>query len=207
MGEQRSDFPLFPLGMVAVPHEVVPLHIFEERYKAMIGECLDGGREFGLVWADDDGLKPNGCAMEVTEVLERHEDGGLDILTRGTRPFRILEEHFDHVYPAGVVEFLDDAPEPTDPPIVEAAHEAYGTLVEEATDQVLEPELLQPLTAYEMAATVDFGPDAKQGLLDLRSENARLALLTRLFRAAVKRLDFIERAQARAKSNGKVRFG
>ena len=207
MGEHRTDFPLFPLGIVAIPHELVPLHIFEERYRAMIDDCLADGREFGIVWAADDGLKANGCAMEVTEVLERHDDGGLDILTRGTRPFRIVEEHFDHVYPAGAIEFLDDQPEPPDEPTVTAAHEAYGSLVEEATDTVLEPELLEPLSAYEMAATVDFGPDAKQGLLDLRSENARLRLLTRLFRAAVKRLDFIERAQARAKSNGKVRFG
>jgi Lon protease-like protein len=207
MGEQRADFPLFPLGMAAVPHEIVPLHIFEDRYKAMIAEVLADGREFGLVWAAEDGLKANGCAMEVTEVLERHEDGRLDILTRGTRPFRIVEEHDDHVYPAGAIEFLDDQDESPDAETVEAAHEAYGDLVEEATDQVLEAEVLDPLTAYEMAATVDFGPDAKQGLLDLRSENARLRLLTRLFRAAVKRLDFIERAQARAKSNGKVRFG
>jgi Lon protease-like protein len=207
MGEQLSDFPLFPLGLVAVPHELVPLHIFEDRYKAMIDACVEEGQEFGIVWASEDGLRVNGCAMEVTEVLERHDDGRIDILTRGTRPFRIVEEHYDHVYPAGSVEFLDDQPEPPDPPTLEAAHEAYGSLVQEATDNVLEPEALEPLTAYEMAATVDFGPDAKQGLLDLRSENARLRLLTRLFRAAVRRLDFIERAQARARSNGKVRFG
>ncbi len=62
------------------------------------------------------------------------------------------------------------------------------------------------MTAYQMAATVDFGLDAKQGLLDLRSESARLALAARLFRAALKRLDFVERAQARARSNGRVRF-
>ena len=207
MGEIRTDFPLFPLGMVAVPHEIVPLHIFEDRYKAMIAEVLADGREFGIVWAADDGLKANGCAMEVTEVLERHEDGRIDILTRGTRPFRIVAERFDHVYPAGEIEFLDDKEEPPDVKTAAGAHAAYGDLVEEATDKVLEPEVLQPLTAYEMAATVDFGPDAKQGLLDLRSENARLRLLTRLLRAAVKRLDFIERAQARARSNGKVRFG
>ena len=72
---------------------------------------------------------------------------------------------------------------------------------------MLDPEELAALSAYEMAATVDFGLDAKQGLLDLRSENARLRLLTRLLRAALRRLDFIERAQARARSNGKVRFG
>ena len=57
-----------------------------------------------------------------------------------------------------------------------------------------------------MAATVEFGLDAKQGLLDLRSENARLSLVTRLLRAVVKRLDFVERAQVRARSNGRVRF-
>jgi Lon protease-like protein len=207
MSEHLTDFPLFPLGMAAVPHEVIPLHIFEDRYKAMIAAVLEAGGEFGIVWAADDGLKANGCAMEVTEVLERHEDGRLDILTRGTRPFRILEEHFDHVYPAGEVEFLDDKPEPPDVSTFDAAHAAYSSLVTEATDKVLEPDVLEPLSAYEMAATVDFGPDAKQGLLDLRSENARMRLLTRLFNAAVKRLDFIERAQARARSNGKVRFG
>ena len=70
-----------------------------------------------------------------------------------------------------------------------------------------DPEKLDEMTAYQMAATVDFGLDAKQGLLDLRSENARLRLVTRLFRAADKRLDFIERAQERARSNGRVRFG
>ena len=207
MGELVPDFPLFPLGLVAVPHEVVPLHIFEDRYKAMIAACLDGDREFGIVWAAEDGVKANGCAMAVTEVLERREDGGLDILTRGTRPFRIVEEHFDHPYPAGRVEFLDDADEPRDAPAAQAAHEAYGSLVTEATDKVLGAAELDALTAYEMAATVDFGPDAKQGLLELRSESARLKLLTRLLRAAVRRLDFIERAQARARSNGKVRFG
>jgi hypothetical protein len=63
------------------------------------------------------------------------------------------------------------------------------------------------MTAYEMAATVEFRLDAKQGLLELRSENARLRFVTRLFRAALKRLEFVDKAQARARSNGKVRFG
>jgi Lon protease-like protein len=207
MGDRSHDFPLFPLGLVALPTEVVPLHIFEDRYKAMITECLDDGREFGIVWAADDGLRSNGCAMEVSEVLERHDDGRVDILTRGTRPFRIVEEQFDLVYPAGEVEFLDDKPEAPDELTVAAAHEAYAELVRQATDREMQADELDALTAYDMAATVDFGLDAKQGLLDLRSENARLRLVTRLFRAALKRLDFIERAQARARSNGKVRFG
>jgi Lon protease-like protein len=200
------DFPLFPLGIVALPHELVPLHIFEERYRTMIAECLEQGTEFGIVWAGEEGVRPVGCAVEIAEVLERMEDGRMNIVTRGTRPFRIVDERHDLPYPAGTVEFLVDKDERPDAKTVAAAHDAYGSLVEQATDRTPEAEELRAMTAYQMAATVDFGLDAKQGLLDLRSENARLRLVTRLFRAASRRLEFIERAQARARSNGKVRF-
>jgi Lon protease-like protein len=200
-------FPLFPLGLVALPHEYVPLHIFEPRYRTMIAECLEQEREFGIVWTGEDGRRPIGCAMRIDRVLERMEDGRLNILTQGTRPFRIVEDQDDRPYPAGTVEFLADKPEEPNERTRDAAHAAYAELVAQATDRTLEDEELEPMTAYAMAATVDFGLEAKQGLLDLRSENARLRLVTRLFRAALKRLDFIERAQARAQSNGKVRFG
>jgi Lon protease-like protein len=202
----QRDFPLFPLGLVALPTETVPLHIFEDRYRTMIEECLAQDREFGIVWLSDDGLRPIGCACEVTEVLERLDDGRLNILTQGTRPFRVIERQDELPYPAGTVEFLEDREEAPETEAVEAAHEAYAELVEQATDSRPDASDLAGMGAYEMAATVDFGLDAKQGLLDLRSENARLKLVTRLFRAAVKRLEFVNRAQARARSNGKVRF-
>ena len=203
----ERDFPLFPLAMVALPSEVVPLHIFEERYKTMIGDCLDAESEFGIVWLADDGLRPIGCACEITEVLERAEDGRMNIPTRGTRPFRVLVRQDALAYPAGEVEFLEDRDEPVDPDLLQTAHETYASLVEQATDNRPEGEELEVMGAYDMAGTVDFGLEAKQGLLDLRAENARLRLVTRLFRAAARRLDFVERAQARARSNGKVRFG
>ncbi len=203
----ERDFPLFPLGMVALPSEVVPLHIFEERYKTMIGECLERGSEFGIVWMSDEGLQPIGCACEVTEVLERTEDGRMNILTRGTRPFRVLERQDELAYPAGEVEFLDDHDEPVDGEALDTAHAIYADLVEQATDQRPEDVDVATMGAYDMAATVDFGAEAKQGLLDLRSEDARLRLVIRLFRAAAKRLLLVERAQERARSNGKVRFG
>src|SRR5258705_11877909 len=92
----QVDFPLFPLGMVALPYEAVPLHIFEPRYRTMVTECLETGSEFGIVWVADDGVRTIGCACEATEALERHEDGRMDILSRGTRPFRLVEAH-DHL--------------------------------------------------------------------------------------------------------------
>jgi Lon protease-like protein len=204
--ELVKDFPLFPLGMVALPSELVPLHIFEERYKTMIARCLEEGSEFGIVWLSDDGLRPIGCACEIAEVLERMPDGRLNLIARGTRAFRIEARQDELAYPAGTVEFLADRPEELDSEAAEAAHKAYAELVEQATDRAPQADQVEAMSAYEMAATVEFGLDAKQGLLDLRSESARLRLVTRLFRAAIKRLDFVERAQARARSNGKVNF-
>src|SRR5919206_2171424 len=201
------DFPLFPLGLVALPSELIPLHIFEERYKTMIAHCLDEESEFGIVWMAEDGLRPVGCACEIAEVLERMEDGRMNLIARGTRPFQLHERQETLPYPAGVVEFLDDREESPDPEAAAEAHEAYAELVRQATDRTPDVEEIGGMTAYEMAATVEFGLDAKQGLLDLRSETARLRLVARLFRAAVRRLDFVERAQARARSNGKVHFG
>ncbi|HUZ29690.1 MAG TPA: LON peptidase substrate-binding domain-containing protein [Solirubrobacteraceae bacterium] len=203
----ESDFPLFPLGIVALPEELIPLHIFEERYKTMMNECLRDEKEFGIVWLSDDGLRDTGCACEIERVLERMEDGRMNVVVRGTRPFRVVERQGDLAYPAGVVEFLEDRPEELDPELQTRAQDSYAELVRRATDAEPEDTDLAELDAYGMAATVDFGPDAKQGLLDLRSENARLRLVSRLFQAAAKRLDLVERAQERARSNGKVRFG
>jgi Lon protease-like protein len=203
----ERDFPLFPLGIVALPGELIPLHIFEERYKTMMNECLRDEREFGIVWLSGDGLREIGCACEIDRVLERMEDGQMNLLARGTRPIRVLERQGELAYPAGVVEFVHDRDDPVDPDLLRAAHDAYGELVRRATDREPDEQEVAEMSAYAMAATVDFGLDAKQGLLDLRSENARLRLVTRLFRAALKRLDFVDRAQARARSNGKIRFG
>jgi Lon protease-like protein len=207
VADVEHEFPLFPLGLVALPGEAVPLHIFEERYKLMIQHCLDEEVEFGIVWMSDQGLREIGCACAVAEVTERMENGRMNIVVLGTRPLRVLER-VDHLpYPAGTIEFLDDRDEEADDEARSQAHDVYAELVEQATDRRPEPGELADTGAYAMAASVDFGPDAKQGLLDLRSENARLRLVTRLLRAALKRLELVGRAQARARSNGRVRFG
>jgi Lon protease-like protein len=205
--DSTEDFPLFPLQLVALPSELVPLHIFEDRYKTMVDHCLQEGSEFGIIWLGDDGLRPIGCACEIVEVLERFPDGRLNIVARGTRAFRIDERREDLPYPAGSVEFLDDRADTADAELLDEAHGAYAELVEQATDREPDREGIDGMSAYQMAATVDFGLDAKQGLLDLRSEPARLRLLVRLLRAAAKRLAFATRAQEQARSNGKVRFG
>lgn len=201
-----QDFPIFPLDLVALPREFVPLHIFEPRYRTLVAEALEQESEFGIVWSDEEGLRDVGCAVEITRVLERMDDGRVNIVTRGTRPFRIEETVEGLAYPAANVTWLEDDDEEVDPDAQEVAQAAYAELVEQATDKEPDEGELHAMGAYAMAATVDFGLEAKQNLLELRSETARLRLVARLFRAATKRLDFIERAQVRASSNGKVRF-
>jgi Lon protease-like protein len=199
-----KDFPLFALGIVALPTESVPLHVFEQRYRTMIEECLEDESEFGIVWLSEDELKPIGCACEIERVLERMDDGRLTILVRGTRVFRLLERQDDLPYPAGIVEFLAEYEETPDSEAACEARELYAELVEQATDRTLTEQELEEMDAYSMAATIDFGAEAKQELLELRSENARLRLLTLLLRAAIKQIELVERAEARARSNGKV---
>jgi Lon protease-like protein len=204
-------FPLFPLGIVALPGEGVPLHVFEQRYRVMIERCLQGEpgsleRQFGIVWLSEQELKPVGCACEVEQVLERLEDGRLNILVRGMRPFRLLERQDDLPYPAGVVEFLAETEEARDAQAARAAHDLYSELVVQATDRELDAKELEAMSAYRMAAAVEFAVEAKQQLLELRSENERLRLLATLLHAAIERLGLLERAETRARSNGKVRF-
>jgi Lon protease-like protein len=201
------DFPLFPLGLVALPSESVPLHIFEDRYRRMIERCLeDEGREFGLLWLSEEELKPTGCACAIEQVLERTPDGRLNIAARGTRPFTLLERQDNLPYPAGVVAFAEDVVEEPDAEARSRAQTLYAELVMEATDRELSESELAALNAYGMAATVEFELSAKQELLELRSENARLRLLGALLAAAIERVEMLERAQVRAQSNGKVRF-
>ncbi|MEA2124694.1 MAG: hypothetical protein QOI80_1476 [Solirubrobacteraceae bacterium] len=206
--EIARDFPLFPLQLVALPTELIPLHIFEDRYKALVARCLEEPTEFGIVCADDDGLRATGCACEIADVLERFDDGRINLVARGTRPFRLDAEQADLPYPAGAVTFLADDPEAVpDPDLLAEVHEAYAELVLQATDRTPDLDEIAAMSAYQMAGTVEFAIEAKQHLLEARSEIARLQQLRRLLRAALRRLDFMERAQAVARSNGKVRIG
>ena len=206
MAASIERFPLFPLGLVLLPGETVPLHIFEERYKLMIGECLEEESEFGIVWLADDGLRDVGCAAEITQVLERFDDGRLNILVRGTSPFRLERRIGDLPYPAGDVELLEDDAS-ADDEMLEHARASYADLVEEVTDSRPDPEALAELGAYGMAATLEIAPGAKQALLELRSEPARLEQLEALFAEALKRIKTAAKVAEQASGNGHVKPG
>ncbi len=207
MGEILERFPLFPLGLVLLPGEVVPLHIFEERYKSLVNDCLDGESEFGILWMGDEGLKEIGCSARVRQVLERMDDGRLNILVEGTQAFRLARRIDDMEYPAGDVELLEDDTQETPPADDDsgpAAREEYANLVERVTDSRPEDDDLLGLDAYSMAATIAFELDAKQQLLEIRDESGRLERLAALCAKALERFDYAQKAAERAQTNGKV---
>ena len=172
--------------MVLLPSEVVPLHIFEERYKTMIAECLEERREFGIVWLADDGLKEIGCT--------RADRGGAR--ARAGRPHehprarRRLRSSCSSArktssIPPGRSSSSTRAPTTSTTEVGEEARERYADLLERITDERPEEAALAELSAYEMAASVEIDPQLKQGLLELRSEEERLRLLARLFKDGI----------------------
>jgi Lon protease-like protein len=200
-------FPLFPLGIVLLPSEVVPLHIFEERYKTMLGECMASDGEFGIVWLADDGLRDVGCTARVTQVLAEFDDGRSNILVAGGQPFRLLRRIDDMAYPAGEIELLDDSEDPGDAgddSLAADAHARYADLVEQVTDERPTGDDLDGLDAYGMAATIEFDAASKQELLELRSERERLTFVRDLFVKTAKRLAQSEEAGELARSNGRI---
>ena len=204
MADVIERFPLFPLGIVLLPGEVVPLHIFEPRYREMIGRCLEDDSEFGIVWLSDEGLRDIGCAARVTSVVERFEDGRMNILVEGTSAFRLLERFEELAWPAGTIELLEDFEPGGDPEVAAAARSRYGELVERATGNRPSDDVLAELSAFGMAATVEHPNEAKQALLELRTEDDRMRMVGELCRSAMKRLDYADDAAERASSNGSV---
>jgi Lon protease-like protein len=207
------ELPIFELPLVLLPGELVPLHIFEERYKRMIGRCLEDGEPFGIVFRDNDGsARRVGCEARVTEVTERFDDGRLNIIVTGERPFRVLDRFEAPEFPAGEVEPIDEPAAvedeaPSEPGDGGRAREAFAELVERVGGERPEGETLDALDSYGIAARVELPPDTKQKLLELRSEPDRMEILAAALEALVEAVSRSREIAERAKLNGKVVVG
>jgi Lon protease-like protein len=202
-----QELPIFELPLVLLPGERVPLHIFEDRYKRMVGKALEEGEPFGIVLRDDDGARSIGCTARVDEVLERFEDGRMNVLVSGGEPFRVLDRFESPEFPTGEIEVIpEDAPEEADEETAAAARDAFAELAERATGERPEDGELAGASAYSIAARIELPDETKQQLLELRDEDERMDLLADALRAVERALDRAEIAADHARSNGKVFF-
>ena len=208
MAADSVEIPIFELPAVLLPGELMPLHIFEDRYKAMISHCLDAGEPFGIVYRDAEGARRIGCEARVAEVTERFDDGGLNIVVEGERPFRVLERFDATAYPAGEVEpIAEPGSGPPEGAEADIAREAFAGLVERVSGEPPDRTELDEKDAYSIAARVELPPETKQRLLELRSESERMRILGDAFGALISALERSEEIAERAKMNGKVYVG
>jgi ATP-dependent Lon protease len=199
------EIGLFPLELVLLPTERVPLHIFEDRYKELIGECLAEGSEFGLVLETDEGLREIGTRTAVLEVIHTFDDGRMNVLVEGRERFRIALMTEGRSFRTAEVEPVEDEAEAPDEADVAQVLEVFRRLLAVAeAEEFEEPEAGSETLSYQLAARVDFGHELKQELLELRSERRRLRRLAELLEGAVAGLAREAEVRERASGNGKV---
>ena len=199
-----DEIGLFPLGIVLLPGERVPLHIFEPRYRELIGECLERSVPFGLVFADESGMRGVGTEAAVVEVSHRFEDGRLNIVVEGRKRFQLVQLTGGRSFTTAEVAALPDEGDEPAPAELERSLAAYRAL---AVELDLEPRQLDTGAggaAFQIAASVDFGVEAKQRLLELRSERERVLLLSELLERATAAVRNERALRERASTNGRV---
>ncbi len=195
--------PLFPLQMVVFPRTQLPIHIFEERYKEMVGEAIAHETEFGIVLAKDEGIVNAGCTVVVEKVLTRYPDGRMDIVTRGSRRFEIVLLNQEKAYLQGQVEFFDD--DEPGPAALELQHRALqqykGLLESEEIRTYSDPNLSDPQLSFQLAQAVQ-DTDFQALLLRNRSEPERLKQLSAFLNNYVPKLKQTNRMKHLAPLNG-----
>ena len=194
--------PLFPLQVVVFPRTPLPLHIFEERYKEMVGEAIRANSEFGVVLARDEGILNAGCTVVVEKLLQMHPDGRMDILTRGRRRFEIASLNEEKTYLQAEVEFYDDddfAPPPAD--LREQALTSFQELSTVAAPEHGEPDLKDPQLSFQLAQSIP-DLDFLHALLRQRSEAGRLKQLNDYLAEFIPRQRTIQRVKHLAPTNG-----
>jgi Lon protease-like protein len=203
---ERLDtlLPLFPLDVVLFPGTPLPLHIFEPRYKEMIGECLAGHRHFGVVRAVEQGLAEVGCTAEIITVVKEYPDGRLDLVTEGRKRFELVRVNQERSFLQAEVLIIDDEPGTAPGEDTARAVQLHSELlaIAGATQDLsaADPSLL----SFHLAGSLPLDLDFKQKLLGLRSEPERLSLLISYFETIVPNLRRAATAREKAGGNGHV---
>ena len=199
--------PLFPLEVVIFPGTKIPLHIFEQRYRLMIGEAVKGYSAFGIILVRNQEIASEGCSAVVERVTKKHEDGRLDIDVRGRKRFKTLELDESLPYLQARVEYFEDhARVPVNKTVlaeVQRQADRLAALLGVSERSAIDPTLTEP--SFHLAHGLPLELDFKQALLTKRSEAERLADLAEYLPRLIERLQTAEQMKKLAASNGKGR--
>jgi len=188
----NSLLPLFPLDLVLLPGVPLPLHIFEPRYKEMIGECLEQRKPFGVVRSSGEGVAGIGCTAEILSVTKKYEDGRTDILTRGVNRFEVLEVNEERSFLRAEIAVVPDEPGKPASQLVEQAVRLHAEIAKLAgaepppagSGDSSEAEAIENLS-FLLAGSLPLDLDFKQSLLATLSEEKRLQAVVEYLRAVL----------------------
>jgi Lon protease-like protein len=202
------DLGLFPLGMVLLPGEQVPLHVFEPRYRQLTADCVLEDRPFVIVQTGTAGTEQVGCTARFERLLRRFVDGRMNLTIVGVDPVEIeetLPPADARLYLSARVRTLTDEAREADPALVEAVRALYRALSEQVTGEAKDPDIPDGVpVSYAVAGAVDLAVEPKQELLELRDEGERLERLRVILESAHAGMDRVKVAAERAQRNGKV---
>ncbi|MDH4070835.1 MAG: LON peptidase substrate-binding domain-containing protein [Ignavibacteria bacterium] len=200
--------PLFPLGVVLFPGSALPLHIFEERYKLLVGQSSQTGAEFGVNLTENGNLSEVGCTARVRDVVRRFEDGSFDVIVDGIRRYDLLEFHKDRApYYVGTVVFREPSQEERDRALLSETLALYNKLVRVVYKDgrfVIDEEEADQVHSYRIAQKVGLDLATRQHLLEVDSENERLELLRAYLKDFLPRLENAAEVDKVARNDGYV---
>jgi len=196
--------PLFPLELVLLPGTPLPLHIFEPRYKEMIGECLRNDAPFGVIRAVEEGIAEIGCTAEIITVTKQYEDGRMDLVCEGRKRFEVLEVNHDRSFLQAEVLIVPDEPEAAPPDERVKAVQLHLEILKLAgAVQDLSAADQNQLSFY-LAGSLPLELDFKQKLLSTRSEGQRIQMVGAYLENLLPQLRRAARAREKAGGNGHV---
>src|ERR1700722_3931656 len=200
-----SLLPLFPLEVVLFPGTPLPLHIFEPRYKEMIGECLDRNTPFGVVLAAERGIAEIGCTAEIIAVTKQYPDGRLDIVSEGRKRFEVLHLNQDGSFLRAEVAMLNDEPSVPSQEHADRAVRLHSQILKLAGAVQDLSSANMALLSFHLAGSLPLDLDFKQKLLAQRSESKRVSMLAEYLGTLVPALSRASHAREKAGGNGHVR--
>ncbi|MFZ4755489.1 MAG: LON peptidase substrate-binding domain-containing protein [Miltoncostaeaceae bacterium] len=202
---ELDDLGLFPLGLVLLPGERAPLHLFEPRYRALLADCVLDDRPFVIMQAHGEGASAIGCTARFTGLGRRFADGRMNVSIIGERIVRLLEETSGRLYFTAWVEGVDDDSDVGSEERITEVHDLFQRLVNEIAPTAPPPPIREDIPlSYAVAGMIEMPVEPKQDLLECRDEDLRLGMVSAILSAALDGADRERIAAARARTNGKV---
>lgn len=195
--------PLFPLDVVLLPGAPLPLHVFEPRYKEMIGECLDRNEVFGVLRAKEGTVAEIGCTAEIVTVTKKYDDGRMDIVTQGRQPFEVIHVNQERAFLQGEVMYLRDDQGLASNDQINKALQLHSEIMKLAgAEPENAAEIDKEQLSFHLAGSLPLDLDFKQTLLGTKSEPERLQAIISLFETILPSMRRTVHVRRKAGGNG-----